>query len=253
MARMVSSLGFSRRSRPRISAPIYLLSGTTSNRVRVSTVMGASRGLRCHAGSSSFGSGRGRVVRFAMLDFAAGQGGKNFCHQLARGGGAQFHRDAIAPAIRFADEVDAERMIERRVEGMIVIDIGGVDPHPALGSLGAAQKFGLLNDVRAHDDDLLEASGRARRGRRGKMFVEERKHLVPAVERLLRAIGRARGIEKGMAGAVVAVKLVSLAQLLEHGLGAVHLVTVWILIVIAEQPSRGQRSLAVRSIGATGR
>src|SRR6266550_4405665 len=41
MARMVSSSGFSRRSRPRISAPICLVRGTTSNRVRVSTVMGA--------------------------------------------------------------------------------------------------------------------------------------------------------------------------------------------------------------------
>jgi hypothetical protein len=100
-------------------------------------------------------------------------GGKNFCHQLARGGRAQFHRDAIAPAIRFADEVDAERMIERRVEGMVVIDVGGVDPHPAVRPLGAAKKLGLLNDVGAHDDDLLEASGRPRRSRRGKMFVEE--------------------------------------------------------------------------------
>src|SRR5262245_11885489 len=41
-----------------------------------------------------------------------------------------------------------------------------------------------------------------------------------------------------MAGAVVAVKLVAFAELLEHGFGAVHLVTVWILIVIAEQPEQ---------------
>src|SRR5262245_27311746 len=67
------------------------------------------------------------------------------------------------------------------------------------------------------------------------MLVEERKHLVPAVERLLRAIGGASGVEKGMAGAVIAVELIGLAQLLEHGFGAVHLVTVGIFIIVAEQ------------------
>src|SRR5215472_15560748 len=126
MARMVSSSGISRRSSPRISAPICWLSGTTSSLVRVMSVMAVPPQL-----------------------------------QLARGRRAQFHRDALAPAVRFADEVDAERVIERRVEGVIVIDVGGVDPHPAVWPLGAAQELGLLDDVRAHGDLLGCQAARA--------------------------------------------------------------------------------------------
>src|SRR2546422_11616085 len=76
---------------------------------------------------------------------------------------------------------------------------------------------------------------RARRGRLGEMRAEEGKHLVPAVQRLLRPVGDARGIEEGVAGTVVAVKLVGLAELLEHRLGAVDLIPVGVLIIVAEQ------------------
>src|SRR5262245_24619713 len=109
---------------------------------------------------------------------------------------------------------------------MVVVDIGGVDPHPAVRTLGAAQKLGLLDDVRAHGIVLLElrGSGGAGGGGGGEMLVEESKDLAPAVERLLRPISRPRGVEEGVAGAVVAVKLVALAELLEHRLGAVHLI-----------------------------
>src|SRR5262247_3290808 len=155
MARMVSSSGISRRSSPRISAPICWLSGTTSSLVRVMSVMAVSPQLRLEP-TLSLGGDRRRVAsRLAVLDFATGQGGENLRNQLARGRRAQFHRDALAPAIRFADEVDAECVIERRVEGMIVVDVGSIDPHPAVRPLGAAQKLGLLDDVRAHGD-LLE-------------------------------------------------------------------------------------------------
>src|SRR5436190_19007769 len=169
MARMVSSSGFSRRSRPWISAPMCLLRGMTSKRVRVSTLM-APLPARSAVTRRALLFGRlHRVVRrLAVLDFAVGQRGENLRYQLARGGRAQFHRHAIASAIRFADEVDAERMIERRVEGMIVIDVRGVDAHPAVRSLGAAQELGLLDDVRAHAI-LLAASGGAGGGRRGQM------------------------------------------------------------------------------------
>src|SRR5262249_57769899 len=155
MAAMVSSSGISRRSSPRISAPICWLSGTTSSLVRVMSVMAVPPQLRLEP-TLSFGGDRRRVAsRLAVLDFATGQGGENLRNQLARGRRAQFHRDALAPAVRFADEVNAERMIERRVEGMVVIDVGGVDPHPTVRPLGAAQELGFLHDVRAHDD-LLE-------------------------------------------------------------------------------------------------
>src|SRR6516162_1743700 len=163
MARTVSSSGFSRRSSPRISAPICWLSGTTSNLVRVTTVMVVAPRLSGPRAESSLRRDRRRGVvrRLAVLNLAAGQGGEDLRNQLARGGRAQFHRDALARAVRFADEVDAERMIKRRVEGMVVIDVGGVDPHPAARPLGAAQELGLLDDVRAHDDLLKSQAARA--------------------------------------------------------------------------------------------
>src|SRR5262249_11613864 len=167
MARMLSSSGFSRRSRPWISAPMCLLRGTTSKRVRVSTLM-APPPARPAVGAPSFLFRRlaGVVPGLAVLDFAVGERGENLRDQLARGGCAQFHRHAIAAAGGFANEVDAERMVERRVEGMVVIDIGGVDAHPAVRPLGAAQELSLLDDVRAHAI-LRRASGGAGRGRRG--------------------------------------------------------------------------------------
>src|SRR6266478_5040607 len=113
--------------------------------------------------SVSFGCGWRHVMRgLAMLDFAACQSGENFCHQLARGGRAQFNRDAIVPALRLVDEVDAEGVVERRVEGVIVIDVGCVDPHPAVRPLGAALELGLLDDVRAHDAWSSDRAGHKR-------------------------------------------------------------------------------------------
>src|SRR6516225_6103939 len=67
------------------------------------------------------------------------------------------------------------------------------------------------------------------------MLAEEREHLAPAVERLLRPISDAGGIEERMAGTVVAVKLVLLAELFQHRLGAIDLIAVGILIVVAEE------------------
>ena len=86
----------------------------------------------------------------AVLDLAARQGRENFLNQPACGFGAELDRDPLTPAVSLVDEVDAERMVELRVIGMVVIDIGGVDPHPAVGALGAAMEAGLLDDVRAH-------------------------------------------------------------------------------------------------------
>src|SRR5262245_27598257 len=87
-------------------------------------------------------------------------------------------------------------------------------------------------------------SGRAGRGRRGEMPVEECKHLVPAVERLFGAVGGPRGVEKSVASAVVAVELVALAELFERSFGAVHLVAVGIFIIVAEQAE--QRAAQLR-------
>src|SRR5229473_8707417 len=78
-------------------------------------------------------------------------------------------------------------------------------------------------------------SGRACRGRRGELLVKKCKDLAPAVERLLRPISRTHGVEEGVAGTVVAVKLVRLAELLEQRLGAVDLVAIGVFVVVAEQ------------------
>src|SRR4029077_8343299 len=67
--------------------------------------------------------------------------------------------DALAPAIGFADEVDAQCVIELRLVGMVVIDVGGVDPHPAaVRSLGGADEPGLLDNVRAHESSPGQAA-----------------------------------------------------------------------------------------------
>src|SRR5712691_11055092 len=156
MARTVSSSGFSRRSSPRISAPICLVRGTTSNLVLVMTVIVLAPGLRdlpaalSNAGPLLGGDRRG-ARRPAVLDLAARQCREDFLDQLARWFRAQLDRDALAAALGLVDEVDTQHMVERRMEGVVVIDVGGVDPHPAARPLGAAHELRLLDDVRAHD------------------------------------------------------------------------------------------------------
>src|SRR3984957_5761565 len=56
-----------------------------------------------------------------------------------------------------------------------------------------------------------------------QVLLAEREHLLPAVERLLDAVGRAVVIEKAVAGAVIAMELVVIAGLLQLGLGLVDL------------------------------
>src|SRR5262249_42582078 len=138
---------------PRISAPMCRVSGTTSNLVLVMTVMAFPQPFYEEAtGRSLFG--RDRCLRVAMglavLDLAGRQGGEDLFDQRARRFRTEFDRDPLAPAFGLVDEVDAERVVERRVEGVIVVDIGGIDPHPAVRSLGAAGEPCLLADLGAH-------------------------------------------------------------------------------------------------------
>src|SRR5574341_2652172 len=74
-----------------------------------------------------------------------------------------------------------------------------------------------------------------------EMFLEKCEDLAPAARRLLRPMRRARGVEEGVAGAVVAIELVALAEPLEHLFGAVEVLAIGILVVVAEQPE--QRTL----------
>src|SRR5216110_1988525 len=61
--------------------------------------------------------------------------------------------------------------------------------------------------------------GRLRR----EVFLQERPHLLPPVERLLDAVGRPVVVEEAVSRAVVAVELVILLVLLQLGLVLVHL------------------------------
>jgi hypothetical protein len=56
-------------------------------------------------------------------------------------------RDPFKPAVGLADEVDAERVVERGMEGMVVVDPRRIDPHPAVRSLGAARHGSPFDDV----------------------------------------------------------------------------------------------------------
>src|SRR5262249_62044606 len=75
------------------------------------------------------------------------------------------------------------------------------------------------------------------------MLAEEGEDFVPAVERLLWAVGGAGGVEKSVAGTVVTVELIVLAEFLEHGFGAVYLIAVGVLVVVAEQAEQRTQQL----------
>src|SRR4029077_15654975 len=127
--------------------------------------------------------------------------------------GAQLDGDAVATALALVSEVDGEHVIERRIVGMVVIDVGGVDPHPALTPFGAADQRRLFDDVRAHRILLcwrarLFGGDTGRRSR--KSAVEEVEYLRPTVHGLLGPIGVAHVVEEGVAGAIIAMKLVVL-------------------------------------------
>src|SRR5207248_11129819 len=67
-----------------------------------------------------------------------------------------------------------------------------------------------------------------------KVLLQERPDLLPAVERLLDAVGRAVIIEEPVPGAVIAVELVVLAVLLEFGLVLVDLLRSRSAVFVAE-------------------
>ena len=68
-----------------------------------------------------------------------------------------------------------------------------------------------------------------------EMLVKEGEHLVPAIDRLLRAVIWPITRKEGMAGAVIAVELVILAVFLQFRLGAVDLIGRRVRILVAEQ------------------
>src|SRR5215831_9375818 len=76
-----------------------------------------------------------------------------------------------------------------------------------------------------------------------QVLAEEGVHLAPAIHALLDAVERPVPIEEAVAGPVVAVELVVLAELLELGFVLVHLLGAGRAVVVAEQAE--QRALEV--------
>src|SRR5437588_12706855 len=67
-----------------------------------------------------------------------------------------------------------------------------------------------------------------------EMLLQKCKHLAPAVERLLGPVRHPIGVEERMPASVIAMKLVILSELLEHLLGAIDVIAIGVLVVIAE-------------------
>src|SRR5882757_3242879 len=116
MARMVTSSGRSRRSRPRISAPICLVSGTTSNLVLVIVVIVFSSIFLVSEGQphgSLLGGSclrLGMMRRLAVLDFAGGKRGQDLLDQRARRFGVQLTEVAVVAA-------EGDRLSEHTLAG----------------------------------------------------------------------------------------------------------------------------------------
>src|SRR3954451_12701128 len=75
------------------------------------------------------------------------------------------------------------------------------------------------------------------------MLAEEGEHFAPAIHCGLGPVERPVPIPDAVAGAVVAVKFVILAVLLQRGLVLIHLLWAWRAIVVAEQPD--QRAIEI--------
>src|SRR6516162_2779620 len=75
----------------------------------------------------------------------------------------------------------------------------------------------------------------------GQVLPQEAEHLLPAVQRLLDAVGRPVVIEEAVAGAVVAVELIVLAVLLQFGLVLVDLFWRWRPVFVAKEAEQRAR------------
>src|SRR3977135_4145916 len=75
------------------------------------------------------------------------------------------------------------------------------------------------------------------------MLAQESKDFSPPVGCLFGTMGGAAGVEKSVPGAIVAVKFVGLSEPFQRGFGAVHLVGIGILIVIAEDAEQRRAQL----------
>src|ERR1700722_554759 len=113
---------------------------------------------------ASFGRSLVGRDRDGVLAFAIGKRRFDLLDQLAGGLRTELDRNSLAPASGLIDEIDSECVVERRVHRVVVIDIGGIDRHPPLRSLGAAvAQRRLHHDVGAHGYPLRRVACRRMR------------------------------------------------------------------------------------------
>ena len=138
----------------------------------------------------------------------------------------QLDRDPRARPQRAVHEIDRDRLFQQSVVRVVVGHhrVGQLEP-PVLALAGAVGADDL-DDRGAHAARLLSCR---------QVLLQEREHLLPAVERLLDAVGRPVVVEEAVPGAVIAVELVVLAVLLQLGLVLVDLLRGRRAVLVAEQ------------------
>jgi len=113
-------------------------------------------------------------------------------------------------------EIDRDRLFQQRVVRVVV-------GHHRMGQI-EPPITALAGTVGADDLDNRGAhAGCVGRRLFGQVLVQEREHLLPAVERLLDAVHRPVVVEEAVSGAVIPVKLILFTVLLELGLVLVDL------------------------------
>src|SRR5947209_6897714 len=153
--------------------------------------------------------------------------------QLLRGLKRQFERCARAGLKLRVDEVERNDVPERCMARVVVGDNCGRERKPLVAALGHAFRARDLDDGRAHVRLLFMAHGPVGKpvstfpDTRGlllsEMLAEESQHLAPAVHRGLGPVEWPVPVPDAVTGAVVAIKLVTLAVLLQRRLVLVHL------------------------------
>src|SRR4051794_29891016 len=77
--------------------------------------------------------------------------------ELASRRGRELDRDAGRRAEHRGEEVDVERVVGRRVHGVVEVDRRGCEAEPTLRSLAAARQLDALGGVGAHAGSLSAA------------------------------------------------------------------------------------------------
>src|SRR5215467_13212075 len=126
-------------------------------------------------------------------------------------------------------------MLQVKMEGVIVRHIGFPQVKPPLGSLPAASNLGLQGQHGTHRCTPCSSDEFGSLCRLAQVFFQERKDLLPPIDRLLLPIGRTIIIEEAMSSTIIPVELIGFAVLLQLLLMLIHLCRCRRLVVIAKE------------------